>query len=250
VFQRGAELPLSLIAIAAVVVATAWALQALHSRGYSQRLHRATVETLLNALSAGDPFTARHSRRVAQLATALAEAHGISRREHATLRIAALLHDMGKIDDRFFHIVHSPSRLSEEERAAIQQHPHESAHILEPLEEFHPGLIRVVESHHECWSGGGYPRGSRGEEIPVAARIISVADVFDALTQSRTYRDPDSVDEALARIRDESGSRFDPGVVATLEEPRVMRRWREIAEEGRRGEAAAPATEQSGEPAS
>lgn len=243
--QVGAELPLGAIAVTAVVIGLAWAVQGYRSRRYAQRLHRATVETLLNALTAGDSFTARHSRRVAELATVLSRAHGLSRTCHSNLRLAALLHDMGKIDDRFFRIVHSPERLSAEDREKIEEHPHESAHILQPLEEFHPGLVRIVESHHECWGGGGYPRGLRGGEIPIEARIISVADVFDALTQSRSYREPGTVDEALERIQAEAGTRFDPAVLETLSRPRVLKRWRAIAEEARGAEEYEAAREAS-----
>lgn len=206
------------------------------SRKWRERnstLHRILIDVLLNALTAGDAVTARHSRRVADLTDALASTLGLSLRERATLRVAALLHDMGKIDDKYFHIVHQAQRLDSEERSKIKGHPHESAHILRPLERIHPGIIGIVESHHECWGGGGYPSGLRGDEIPLGARAISLADVFDALTQPRSYHAAMSVEKAIEELRGETGSRFDPELVQKLEEPALLNRWRDIAERGR-----------------
>jgi putative nucleotidyltransferase with HDIG domain len=211
----------------------------LRSRSRFSRLHRATVEMLLNALTADDESTARHSRRVADLTDALAEPLHLSAKQRATLRVASLLHDMGKVDDRFFDIVHGRESLSEEEREEIERHPHESASILEPLEWLHRGLSAIVASHHERWDGGGYPQGLSGPEIPLGSRLIAVADVFDALTQARSYRDPMSVDEALAEIRRCAGQQFDPEIARLLARPAVSRRWREIVERGRRDEEAA-----------
>jgi putative nucleotidyltransferase with HDIG domain len=233
---HGAARQIAAAAAGAALVATAWAEQARRSRRYSAQLHRASVEALLNALHAGDPFTARHSRRVADLAETLARAHGLPHGQRTKIRLAGLLHDMGKLDEELFPIVHSSERLSGGEREKIEEHPDGGAHILEPLEEIHPGLIEIVESHHENWNGGGYPRGLSGEEIPLGARIISIADVFDALTQPRVYRDATSVEDALELIGSGGGSRFDPELIATLQRPEVLECWVEIAEAGRREE--------------
>jgi putative nucleotidyltransferase with HDIG domain len=183
---------------AAGVVAAAWGMDAMRRERTAAQLHRDMVEILLNALTAGDPVTARHSRRVADLSYALAQAAGMHGAELRTLRIAALLHDMGKIDDRFFHIIHSRKPLTRQQRAEIKGHPHESAHILAPLETEHPGIQQIVSSHHECWDGSGYPRGLQDAEIPLGARIISVADAFDAMTQPRKYRDALPLEKALS----------------------------------------------------
>lgn len=224
----------------------AWRIDARVRNRKAAHLHRAMVDLLLNALNAGDAVTERHSRRVADLAGVLFDAYGFGAERHATLRLAALLHDMGKIDDRFFPILHSTAPLSDEQRRSIEQHPHEGADILKPLKDIHPGLIETVEAHHECWDGSGYPRGLKGIEIPLGARIISVADVFDALTQPREYRDPLDVDETLAELRKGAGSRFDPEVIRRVSEPVIWDRWVEIAVEGRaEEEARAEATESS-----
>lgn len=225
-------------AFGAAAASLAWSVDVARRRRRDGVLHRALVDLLMNALSAGDPVTERHSRRVAALTDALAERYGIQNEAHSTLRLAALLHDMGKIDDRFFHILHSCEPLSKEDRERIEEHPHQSAVILDPLEEIHPGISSIVEAHHECWDGGGYPLALKGEEIPLEARLISAADVFDALTQPRAYSAALSPEEALAEIRKGAGSRFDPDVVETLHEPGILSRWIEIVEEGRREESA------------
>jgi len=224
-------------ALSAMIAAGAgWLLGSRRERSHATRLHRALVELLLNALTSGDAVTARHSRRVADLSDVLAERLRLGRADHATLRVAALLHDLGKIDDQLFPLVHSAAPLSDEERARINLHPLESAAILRPLEPFHRGLIHTVGSHHECWNGGGYPRGIRGEQIPLAARIIAVADVFDAMVQPRSYHEPHPVERVMRTIRDEAGGRFDPAIVRLLDNPETERRWVRIAERGRREE--------------
>ena len=217
----------------AAVVGVAWAIDAFRRDRETRLLHRRMVDLLLNALTADDPVTARHSRRVADLSYALAEAcGGLSRREMATLRVAALLHDMGKIDDRFFQIVHSRKKLSAEQRAEIKHHPDQSATILEPLEELHPGIQSIVSSHHECWDGSGYPCGRAGHDIPLAARIIALADEFDAMTQPRPYKEPMSVEEAMEKLDEGSGRQFDPHLVELIENGGVLPFWADIALRG------------------
>jgi putative nucleotidyltransferase with HDIG domain len=235
-------------AAASISAAAAWWAASRRERRTAARLHRALVELLLNALTSGDPETARHSRRVANLADAMASRVRIGRDEHATLRVAALLHDLGKIDDRLFPLVHKASPLSQEEREQINHHPRESAEILRPLEPFHHGLLSIVTAHHECWNGGGYPEGRSGGEIPLAARIISIADVFDAMVQPRAYHEPQSVAEVFQVIRDSAGKRFDPELVDLLDDDALRERWIEIAREGRREEARAIRAERPAAP--
>lgn len=226
-------------AAAAGVVAAAWAIDAWRRTRATTELHRALVELLLNALHSGDPRTERHSRRVADLTDALGETYGLGRRARARLRVASLLHDVGKMDDRLFDIVHSCETLSAADRREIERHPREGADIIRPLEEVHPGITSLVESHHECWNGEGYPRGLMGSEIPLEARILSVADVFDAITQTRNYHAADGVDEALERIRRSAGERFDPEVIRRVNRPEVKDRWAMIAALGRLQESRA-----------
>lgn len=221
----------------AMVMGAAWAADAMRRQSHARMLHRRLVDLLLNALTADDPVTARHSRRVADLSVELAQACGqLSRRRMATLRVAALLHDMGKIDDRFFLIVHSRKKLTEQQRAEIKHHPHQSAAILQPLEALHPGIQEIVSSHHECWDGSGYPCGTANREIPVEARIIALADVFDALTQPRTYKDAMPVEEAMEKLDEGSGRQFDPHLVDLIVNGGVLPRWTEIALRGQEDE--------------
>lgn len=224
--------------VGAGLAGAAWLADARQRSTYARLLHRTLVDVLLNALTADDAVTARHSRRVADLTHVLAHATRLHRRERATLRVAALLHDMGKVDDRFFDILHSRGSLTKEQRAEMRTHPRESANILDPLEKFHPGIKAIVSSHHECWNGTGYPCGLHGDAIPFGARLIAVADVFDALSQPRAYKSPLSPEDALGEVMAGAGSHFDPGVVRLLERPEVWRRWREIAVKGRAEEEA------------
>lgn len=208
----------------------AWMMDASTRKRRLAEMHRDMVDLLLNALTAGDPVTARHSRRVADLSYAVALAAGMTDSDLRTLRVAALLHDMGKIDDRFFHIVHSRQKLTPEQRAEIKNHPHESAHILAPLEGQHPGIREIVSSHHECWDGSGYPHSAAGEDIPLSARIIALADAFDAMTQPRKYRDAMPVEQALAELRKGSGTQFDPRLVKLTADPEVRAAWETVVE--------------------
>lgn len=229
--DEGARWRLAAAAVASAgLVGIAWTLDAMRLRRETGRLHRDMVDLLLNALYAGDPVTARHSRRVADLSFALAEAVGMRGHDLHTLRVAALLHDMGKIDDQFFHIVHSRKPLTEEQRAKIKNHPYTSAHILTPLESEHPGITQIVSTHHECWDGSGYPHGLHDLDIPLEARIIALADAFDAMTQPRKYRDAMPMDEALQKLREGSGTQFDPALVDLAHSEPVREVWEQVVE--------------------
>jgi putative nucleotidyltransferase with HDIG domain len=210
------------------VTAALWAADALRRRRAMHLLHRRGVELLLNALTADDPETALHCRRVADLSYAMGRAAGMRGRRLRVLRIAALLHDIGKIDDRFFRIVHSSEPLSGQDRARMRHHPQESANILAPLEGEHPGLARIVRGHHERWDGSGYPEGLAGEGIPLESRIIALADAFDAMTQSRRYRDAMGIEEALDELHADAGSHFDPSLVELTGSARLRRAWSEL----------------------
>jgi putative nucleotidyltransferase with HDIG domain len=233
------------------LVALGWLVDARRRDRRLRTTHRILVDLLLNALTADDATTARHSRRVADLSYELACSLRMRGREVATLRVAALLHDLGKIDDRFWHLLHSGERLTPEQRAMMQQHPDESARILRPLESVHPGILTIVSSHHEHWDGGGYPDGLRGEGIPLAARVIALADVFDALTQPRSYRDPLPVEKVFAKLREGAGRQFDPRLVERVLDGALAARWTDIArgDLSEDGESAAPGRKAHAQPA-
>jgi HD-GYP domain-containing protein (c-di-GMP phosphodiesterase class II) len=236
--SRSLDLPQGALRAAAAVggLSLAWFLDSRRQRKRSALIHRTMVELLLNTLCSGDPGTARHSRRVADMTDVVGGTFGMNREARARLRVAALLHDLGKLDGQLQPIIHSHHRLDEHERSQVKAHTNESADILQPLEAIHPGISRIAESHHERWDGKGYPQGLAGPAIPLESRIISVADVFDAMTEPRSYKGALAPEKALEEIRSGAGTRFDPQVVARLERPEVWSEWVRIARRGQQDE--------------
>ncbi|HEX4204904.1 MAG TPA: HD-GYP domain-containing protein [Ktedonobacteraceae bacterium] len=158
-----------------------------------------------------DIVTYEHSRRVAIYAYRLARFLEWNRREAHNLALAALVHDLGKTwitND----ILNKPATLSVEERREIERHSIIGARMLIGCD-VHPFFVETVLYHHESWNGRGYPSGLQGEEIPISARILSVADVYDVLTSQRPYKAPLAMDEAHERLVQGAGTNFDPDVV-------------------------------------
>ncbi len=174
----------------------------------------ATIEGWAKAIELRDSDTEGHSRRVVQLTLQLARRMGIRGADLAHIRRGALLHDIGKmaIPDR---ILSKPGELSPEEWKIMQEHPLLAYQMLSSIEYLRPALD-IPYYHHERWDGSGYPRGLKGKEIPLAARVFAVVDVWDALQSDRPYREAWSQDQALAYISDEAGGHFDPEVVAAF----------------------------------
>jgi putative nucleotidyltransferase with HDIG domain len=180
------------------------------------RAYDGTLRALVAALDARDSETGGHSERVAELSIAMAEAMGVAPggQEWLNIQRGALLHDVGKIaipDE----ILRKPASLSEAEWAAMRTHP-ETGHQIIRTVEFLAPAAEIVRAHHERYDGSGYPRGLRGDEIPLGARIFAVADAFDAMTSDRPYRRALPREEALAEILRNSGSQFDPTAVRAL----------------------------------
>ena len=173
--------------------------------------YEATIEGLSHALDLRDRETEGHSRRVTELTAKLAQALGMSVDDLMHIRRGALLHDVGKIGVPD-SILHKPDQLTDEEWAIMHKHPQLAYDMLHPIEYLHPALI-IPLNHHEKWDGTGYPRGLKGEEIPLVARLFAVVDVWDALTSDRPYRPAWSEEEARKYIREEAGKHFDPQVV-------------------------------------
>ena len=178
-----------------------------------ERLAAATLETLLNAIDANDAVTGAHVRRVARYAITLAGAAGCDDETCRSVERVALFHDVGKIHEALFDIIHDDDELTPDERQAIRTHPARGADVLEPLCGFYPDLAEGVLAHHERWDGTGYPRGLRGEQIPLAARVVSIADTFDAVTASRRYHRGEGLARGLDVLRSGRGTQFDPGLV-------------------------------------
>ena len=173
------------------------------------------VRALLISLGEKDPSTEGHTRRVATLAVAIGERLGLPQGRLRQLALGGLLHDIGKLSSPD-HILKKPGQLTAEEFAEIRRHPSAGRALLAELGGFSGLVLELVESHHERLDGAGYPHGTAALELDVAVRILTVADVYDALTAKRVYRDAWSVKRALALLDDESGTAFDPTCVAAL----------------------------------
>jgi putative two-component system response regulator len=173
--------------------------------------YEATIEGWSRAMDLRDRETEGHSQRVTELTLRLAMARGIDTQELIHIRRGALLHDMGKlgIPDS---ILHKPGTFTAEEWVIMRRHPQLAYDMLHPVEYLHPALD-IPYCHHEKWDGSGYPRGLKGDEIPLAARLFAVIDVWDALTSDRPYRRAWTNENALAYIREQSGKHFDPEIV-------------------------------------
>jgi putative two-component system response regulator len=171
----------------------------------------ATIEGWSRAMDLRDKETEGHTKRVTVLSEKLAKMAGMSDEEMIYVRRGALLHDIGKLgipDD----ILLKPEKLTEEEWGIMHQHPQFAHDMIFPIEYLRPSLD-IPYCHHEKWDGTGYPRGLKGEEIPLAARIFAVVDVWDAVTSDRPYRPAWDKKKALKYINDESGKHFDPRIV-------------------------------------
>jgi putative two-component system response regulator len=183
-----------------------------------EKAQREAVDLLATACEFRDDDTGQHTRRVGELSANIATTMGLDQGFVESLRIVAPLHDVGKIaipDD----ILHKPGPLTEEERSVMQCHVGIGANLLaersSPLIQL---ASEVARYHHERWDGTGYQAGLAGEEIPLCARIVSVADAFDAITSDRPYRKGRSAEEAVAEISKMAGTQFDPAVVKALKQ--------------------------------
>jgi putative nucleotidyltransferase with HDIG domain len=184
-----------------------------------ESLQRAYVEfvgSLANALDARDRYTAGHSWRVSQLSCALAAALGLDPDEVERVRVGALLHDIGKIGVSD-SVLQKAGRLTDEEFALVKEHPVTGLRILQGVQGFAP-FLAAVELHHENWDGTGYPRGLVAKQVPVDARIIHVADAYDAMTTDRSYRPGMKHERAIQILEENAGTQFDPTVVQLLTE--------------------------------
>ncbi|QAZ67750.1 response regulator [Solidesulfovibrio carbinolicus] len=167
-----------------------------------------SMSALITALEARDEYTKGHTARVSRMAMRLGRAMGLGERELRNLEIGSNLHDIGKIGVRDAVLL-KPGRLTPEEYAVIQEHAVIGAEILRPIASLAP-VLPLILLHHERWDGRGYPTAISGEDIPLGARIIAIADAFDAMTTDRPYRQGMALTHALGVIRDEAGRQFCP----------------------------------------
>ena len=182
----------------------------IESESAEARRQRRLLERLVSAMETRDPYLHGHSRRVARHSWAIAQRMKLPREEVARIRAAATLHDVGKTKTPKT-ILHKPGKLTDEEYRIIKLHPGEGAEMTAVLRDRR--LDAMIRHHHERLDGSGYPDGLKGDSIPLGARIIAVADTFDAITSARPYRDASPHKKAIDILREEAGTRLDPDVV-------------------------------------
>jgi putative nucleotidyltransferase with HDIG domain len=177
-------------------------------------LQLGVLASMLETLALRDRMTARHSAAVARYALALAEAHGCGREQQDLAHTAGLLHDIGKFSFPDA-ILMAEQPLSEEDWRIVRRHPEEGARVVARMEAYGP-VADIILGHHEHWDGQGYPRGLTGEEIPLLARIVMIADAYDVMIARDSYRRPRTSLEAVSELRRVSGTQFDPALVETF----------------------------------
>jgi len=174
----------------------------------------AILTVLTGAIEARDPYTQGHSARVTALAEEIARRLGWSEERLGSLRVGGPLHDIGKlaVSD---HVLQKEGELEEHELAEIREHPKAGARLILRVAALREAIPYVLY-HHERWDGAGYPMGKAGEEIPLEARVLAVADAFDAMTSDRPYRRALSQAEALAEVERCAGTQFDPKIAGVF----------------------------------
>ena len=178
-----------------------------------QQANRDLLSALVKAIETRDPYTSGHSLRVASLAVRIADAMGVSLKKQREVEIAAKLHDIGKIESAYTEILSKKSGLTPEEREVIESHVLKGVEVLEQLSSFSSEVIAAVRGHHERVDGKGYPDGLRGDQIPLAARIIKVCDAIDAMLSDRPYRKALTLEQVREQLIIYSGVQFDLNVV-------------------------------------
>ena len=179
-----------------------------------EELHNLFVGALTSldaAIEAKSPWTKGHSERVMKSAFKIGKEMGLADEELEELRIAALLHDIGKIGT-YDEILDKPEKLTDEEYEIVKRHPKKGVDVLLPIRQL-AGIIPWIRGHHERYDGRGYPDGLKGEEIPLQARILAVADTFDSMTAERPYRETPDKEKAVEELKRCSGTQFDSKVV-------------------------------------
>lgn len=203
---------------------TAVALDVIRAYAEVRRAHGASLEALSRVLEARDPAGPGHAARTAELADRLAARLDLPASERDAIRIAAHIHDVGKIGVSDL-VLGKKGELSPDERKVVEQHAALGVRLLRLLS-LSDRLSEIVLFHHERWDGKGYPSGKKGDEIPVGARIIAVCEAFDAMVTHQVYREAIDMRDAVIRLEEESGKQFDPVVVASLRAE--TRGWEEL----------------------
>ena len=190
-----------------------------------EQINEELLQLMVAAIEARDPYTSGHSQRVARYSRVIARLLGLSSRKVEQIGTAALLHDVGKIHEEFAPLLRKPSRLSAAEYEIMKTHSAKGAVLVAKVSHFRD-IVPSIRGHHEAWSGRGYPDALSGDEIPLGARIITIADTIDAMTTVRPYRPPRTLSEVRVELERVSGTQFDPRISkAVLTE----QNWRELS---------------------
>ena len=182
--------------------------------GDELRAHERTLRALVTAVETKEPQNAGHSERVAQLSEWLGESLGLGHKEIQDVRTAGMLHDVGKVSVPT-PLLRGRRKLTDDELVLLADHARAGVELVNDID-FVAGSLDGIAHHHERYDGQGYPAGRAGEDIPLPARIVAVADAFDALTTRRSYREAHSVEDSLRLVQDRAGTHLDPGVVEAL----------------------------------
>jgi putative nucleotidyltransferase with HDIG domain len=188
-----------------------------------------TVRALIKAIETKDPYTRGHAERVSRLAEMTARAYGLPEDRCRLIRYAAIMHDVGKlgVDSK---VLQKPGKLTPEEYDHMKLHPVRGVEIVGDIDLMQEA-VDGVRHHHERLDGGGYPDGLVGDDIPLVARLIMVADAFDSMTSTRTYRMAKTIEEAFAELQRCAGTQFDPRCLEALERAIARHGWQPEPEE-------------------
>jgi putative nucleotidyltransferase with HDIG domain len=196
-----------------------------------EQANRDLLELMVKNIEARDPYTSGHSQRVAAIAGELAREIGVGFREIEGITTAALLHDVGKIYEEFAPLLRKEGKLNEHERFVMESHPARSSELVSTISNLRGYVERCVRHHHENYDGSGYPLGLAGEDIPLGARIIMIADTTDAMTTDRPYRSALSYEKVVAELERYAGIQFDPELVEAFKRSVTVRGL--VADRGR-----------------
>jgi putative nucleotidyltransferase with HDIG domain len=207
-------------AFGAIAAATLWVpilgLRQVHRANLElEQMNEELLELMVKSIEARDPYTSGHSRRVRDSSITIAKAIGLSDRDIEHVGRAALLHDVGKIHEKYAGVLSKEDKLTAEEWAIIQEHPVDGAELVATMTRLRD-LVPAIRHHHENWDGTGYPDRIAGDSIPLAARIIRFADTIDAMTTERPYRRPLTEAQVRAEVIRCRGTQFDPGIADRL----------------------------------
>jgi hypothetical protein len=208
------------VAFGAIAAATLWVpilglRQVYRTNLELEQTNEELLELMVKSIEARDPYTSGHSRRVQQFSLTIARAIGLGERQVEEVGHAALLHDVGKIYEKYAGVLSKQDKLTPEEWAVIQEHPVDGADLVATMTRLRD-LVPAVRHHHENWDGTGYPDKIAGEAIPIASRIIRFADTIDAMTTDRPYRRPLTEVQVRAEVLRCRGTQFDPGLADKL----------------------------------